>query len=166
MQTEKSGSPAQKQSTPASYIFVCNSVDLPSGPSVTPDEIMHSLMARRFWALTSTAPFRAKLQRGDRVLIYLAGVGFRVFAARAVVDGEVSDISADQQAVLDDLGLPFFSYSVRLRECVEFPKPVRIAELVPRLQFIRDKRNYGLHLRLSVVRITSGDYDLVVDSSE
>lgn len=157
----KSGSRSVHSIPTGTYIFVANDVPTSPGETITANEIADSLLKEHFWAFTRGAPVRKRLNRGDRVLIYLAGLHRRYFVAKAVLASASNHPSRHEKAVLDALHLPFMTYTVRLHNVEIFNPPIHMKPLVPHLKFIREKRNYGLHLRLPIVPITEEDYQLI-----
>ena len=143
------------------FIFIANSVAVSDMKVVSPARIAERLFQAAFWAFTEGAPLRAKLAPGDRVLIYLAGSAHREFVAKAIVKSEAAPLTEYQERVLGEIGIPFFYYGVVLENIQVFPEPVKIRPLVDRLSFIKEKKNYGLHLRLPIVRISDEDYTLL-----
>lgn len=82
-------------------------------------------------------------------------------ASASVVDS--CDRSTDlEDGVLKQLGLEFMPYTIRFGNQRVFDTPVSIALLLPSLSFIKDKKNYGLHFRMPIVRIPKEDYELVL----
>lgn len=69
---------------------------------------------------------------------------------------------------MSELGIGFLKYKVQLKDVVNFPNGIKITHLIDKLNFIVDKKNYGLHLRLPIVRINSTDFELILknDSDE
>lgn len=144
------------------YIFIANDVIYDLNKRVTATEIARTLLFSGFWAFTSTAPLRGKLQPGDKVLIYLAGPGRRYFIAQATIATTPMIVDESVKKILQNLGLGFMSHSVQLTDIAMFGQVVHIVPLLPKLGFIKNKKNYGLHLRLSIVRISGEDYNLIV----
>jgi len=126
------------------------------------NEIADALLGRNFWAFTSQAPLRKRLSEGDAILIYLAGPRRRYFVARGEVARESDEVRAHEREVLESLGLSFMPYRVLLRSVRRIDPPVHIGPLILQLDFVTEKRNYGLHLRLPIVRIGREDFELIL----
>lgn len=144
----------------ACFIFLTN--DVPRSPDLTSlaAPIANELLNDGFWAFTDQAPVKSKLQPGDQVLIYLAGPLRRYFMASAVVDSKLEYFEKDSSCsqLLDKFGLPFMRTGIRLGDVSWFVRPGPIRELILKLTFIRDKKNYGRHLRLPVARIPEHNF--------
>lgn len=136
------------------FIFVANDI---MGTSAT--RIAETLLAKGFWAFAAAAPHLRRLAERDQVLIYLAGPKRRYFVARATLGSGVTGIGHAEGQVLRSLGLTFLRYQVKFRDVTKLEPPVPIEPLLSGLDFIKDKRNWGLHLRLPIVRI--GEHDFV-----
>lgn len=148
------------------WIFVANDLPLSPVKTVAAEKIADVLLARGYWAFTEAAPLRTRLRPGDRVLIYLAGPGRRHFVARARIASSTQPVDAAKTRDLESLGLSIFPYAVLLGEIERFRVPVSIKPLIPRLNFISEKRNYGLHLRLPIIRIPQADFDLICSRAQ
>jgi len=145
------------------FIFIANNV--PSGPrkETSATLIAKELLDINRWAFTESAPLRSKLYPGDKVLIYLAGVGRRHFVAGATVSSPSCLIDSKSQLanLLSNLSLGFMRYSINLQDVKWFKNKVDIKPLIADLRFIKNKQNYGLHLRLPIARIDKNDFDLI-----
>ena len=144
------------------YIFVANDISMLEDRKTSAIDIKDTLLKHGFWSFSETAPLRAKLQEGDRVLFYLAGPGRREFVAVATIANTAEELErgSKEKKVLSELGIGFLKYKVQLKDVVNFPNGIKITHLIDKLNFIVDKKNYGLHLRLPIVRINSTDFEL------
>lgn len=147
------------------YIFVANDIPIGPGRVVSANEILQTLKQSGFWAFSEYAPLHAKLLEGDQVLIYLAGPRRRFFMGRCIVASPSTDATDRQAATLSALGLGFLKRIVRFQNYSQFKSPVPIVPLVPDLSFIKEKQNYGLHLRLPIVRLSKEDFALILKSA-
>lgn len=152
----------------AHYLFVANDVPLSPTKHISARHIAKELLNRGFWAFTASAPLRGRLNYGDKILIYLAGPSRREFVAKATVTQPATTVEpgCEEEAVLSTLGLSFMAYRVSLGDVIWFSAPIKIRPLIPQLKFISEKKNYGLHLRLPIVRIDPEDYELIVNSAQ
>ena len=152
------------------FIFVANDISMIENRKISAINIKDTLLEHGFWSFSETAPLRAKLREGDRVLIYLAGPGRREFVAVATIANGAEELvkGSKEKGTLSELGIGFLKYKVQLKDVVSFPNGIKISHLIDKLNFIVDKKNYGLHLRLPIVRINSTDFELILknDSDE
>jgi predicted RNA-binding protein len=146
------------------FIFVANDISL-LDKKISVVDIKDILLTNSFWAFTGTAPLRSKLKMGDEVLIYLAGQGRREFVAAVTIANSSEPIlkgSIEEEIVLSNLGIVFLKYKISLKNVHFLHNSVKISPHLKELRFIRDKKNYGLHLRLPIVRICSEDFELIL----
>lgn len=146
------------------FIFVANDISISSDGKISAVDIKEKLLENHFWAFTETAPLRTKLNKGDEILLYLAGPGRREFVATATVASLLEEIDkkSKEREILVELGLGFLKYLVKLDSICIFEKGIKIVPLRPQLDFIVDKKNYGLHLRLPIVRLQLADFQLIL----
>lgn len=149
------------------FIFVTNDISMLEDKKVSAIDIKNTLLAHCFWSFSETAPLRGKLKEGDRVLIYLAGKGRREFVAVATVANEAKELmkGSKEKEILSGLGIGYLKYMVQLKDIVSLSVSIKIAPLIDKLNFITEKKNYGLHLRLPIVRINSSDFELILNYS-
>lgn len=144
------------------YVFIASRQTDPCGKDVSASEIFRRLlMERECWLLAPYTPFRAAYKPEDRIAFYLAGPRHRYFAGTAIVADEVRSISDDNAQLLRGLGLHGYAFELPMKTIVLWDRPKPIMELVQDLTFIKDKRNYGLHLRQGAVSIAESDYQLI-----
>lgn len=150
------------------YIFIANDISMLEDRKISAVDIKDTLLKQGFWSFTETAPLRAKLKEGDRVLIYLAGPGRREFVAVATIASTAEELEngSEEKKVLSRLGISFLKYKVQLKDIVNFSNAIKIKNLIDKLNFVVDKKNYGLHLRLPIVRINMTDFELILKGDE
>lgn len=141
------------------HLFIANDIQA-SETIVSANHIADILLQAGFWAFSPMAPLARRLKEADKVLIYLAGKGRRHFVARADIAAEARTIvpGSEREELLRTLGLGFMKTEVELAQVEWFNNPIVLQSLIEDLQFIKEKKNYGLHLRLPIVRIRQSDY--------
>jgi len=144
------------------YVLIASEQMSNDGEVIPASTVLSALVARGKWFLTSYAPYRQVYHEGDRVIFYLAGRKHRYFAGTAIIADKAKPITASEEALLAKLGLYGFEYELQLDEIVVWDVPVPILQLVERLDFIKDKKNYGLNLRQAAARISSKDYNVII----
>lgn len=147
--------------TPAFFVFVASTQLGRDGEDVPASVVFRELIATNNWFLGKRTPFRTAYKQGDKVLFYLAGVGHRFFAGTAAVLSAPCPISASEARALADFGLFGYDLALPLSDVDIWTTPKSIRDFVYRLDFITDKRNYGLHFRQGATRISEADYALV-----
>lgn len=141
-------------------IFVVNDLEL-GDAHVNAEDIADTLLAAGCWLYGPTAPHVRRLQAGDKVLAYLAGAGRRYFCASFVLSGPVESKLPRLFGTVGDLLTRTFSASSPITGVRRWATPVHIKPLIQDLQFITDKKNWGLHFRQSVRVIGEEDYDRI-----
>jgi len=141
-------------------VFVVNDLEL-GDAHVNAEDIADTLLAAGCWLYGPTAPHVRRLQAGDNVLVYLAGAGRRYFCASFVLSGPVESKLPRLFGTVGDLLTRTFSASSPITGVRRWATPVHIKPLIQDLQFITDKKNWGLHFRQSVRVIGEEDYDRI-----
>jgi len=142
------------------YLFIASGIDW--SPYTKGPEIVKALADRGIWLASRFTPFKERYQEGDRVLLYAAGAGARIIMGDAVIAGGIAPASREEIAAAEKLGLKGFTQRIPLREVRLWPTPVSMKELVPRLGFVKDKKNWGLGLRQAAARIPAEDFRLIL----
>lgn len=144
------------------YVFVVGQQLGAEGKNIPSSEVFERLIGTRHWFLSQHTPFRNAYSAGDSALFYLAGPGHRHFAAVATMAASPSPIAQPEKELLSKLGLYGYDLRLPLKHIDCFPKRVAMAVLADRLEFIKDKRNYGLNLRQGAVRVSEKDFGFVL----
>jgi hypothetical protein len=148
----------------AHYVFVVSTQMGDDGSDIPASHIFDRLVRLSKWFLSQYTPFRDAYQPGDRVLFYLAGARHRFFAGHATIAGTPVPTAKAEAAALAELGLFGYDRSLPLTGLALFSRRHPMRELVDRLEFIKDKRNYGLNLRQGAIRVSPKDYAYVVNA--
>jgi len=128
-------------------------------------DIVKTLLDNGFWAFSSSAPVKEKLAVGDNILFYVGGKGRHYFIAKGLVKSKVNTANDEQKAVLNRLGVAFFSKTISIGDIEWFGTPIELIPLKERLSFIADKKNYGLSLRLPLREIQKDDYERILGNA-
>lgn len=127
-------------------------------------DIVTFLLSRRVWIFPDHAPIK-RFQVGDRLIIYVGG-RVHVFVAEARIASVPAPLSPPLLSDLERMGLGWFRWFVRLKNERHLKPPRSIISLIPKLDFVTDKKNYGLALRLGVRRIDDRDAARILGGSE
>ena len=146
------------------YVAVAMDVDLQDS-TLSAIDIVKTLLDNGFWAFSSSAPVKEKLAVGDNILFYVGGKGRHYFIAKGLVKSKVNTANDEQKAVLNRIGIAFFSKTISIEEVEWFQAPVELIPLKNQLTFIADKKNYGLSLRLPLREIKKDDYLMILDNA-
>ncbi len=131
---------------------------------VSSEEIVKTLLEEGFWAFTKRAPFQQSFKSGDHVIIYVGGKGRHNFSASVVIKDALKTPDEHHDEILKRLSLNFLHQIIEFSEINVFKDPVKIHSMFDDLEFITDKKNYGLHLRLPVRKISKSDYYTIVNA--
>lgn len=144
------------QQISACYLFIANSIDWE--PFTSGGQITETLAKHEAWLASPVTPYQKVYTEGDRVLFYVAGPKARHVVGDAVIAGPVSPMTEEDQQVANDLKLEGFEQRIPLRDVRYWNEPLALKPLVAQLTFIKDKQNWGLHLRQAATRIPYNDY--------
>ena len=146
------------------YIFTVNNISSKDSLMLAED-IVKGLLQQKVWFFSSITPLHSKLKKGDKVLVYLCGKNRRYFGAKLNIDGEIANISHNPELTKTkhSLGLDWFDLYIQLDNIKYFNNKIFIKPLIQELTFIKNKKNYGLNLRLPIINIPETDFRLISD---
>jgi predicted RNA-binding protein len=140
------------------YIFVINNI-IHIDKVWETDDIMNYLFEKQIWVFLPSAPNLKKIKPRDNVLLYMAGEGKRCFVANFVVLSEPFKIKF-QKDFPDWLNN--FEIGIKIGNINCWKKVLPIKDVLDKLSFAIDKKNYGLYFRYAPRIISEGDYDTVL----
>jgi hypothetical protein len=141
------------------YVLAVNDVD-----KVSAETIIDTLCVQKIWIFREGAPLLRNLKMRDNALIYVCGNNRRYFTAEITLLSEIKTFSGDSKVekLAENLGLSWMSMYAEIEILNLFKTPVSIKPLIQSLSFIKDKKNYGLNLRLPIISIPEQDHELIV----
>jgi hypothetical protein len=148
------------QQGPQHYVFIATSVEWE--PFTSGRDVVETLARNNVWLASRYTPYRRVYKYGDRVLLYSAGPKARYFLGDAVVSGPVTETTEKEKQIAHRLGLEGFEERIPLEAVHLWENPLPLKPLVNRLQFIKDKKNWGLNLRNAAARIPEEDFQLIL----
>jgi hypothetical protein len=125
--------------------------------------IMDYLLKKDLWAFSPGAPCLKRLQVEDKILIYLAGKGRRCFAATFTISKAPFQLSLTNK---EPEWLSYFPTAVQIGDKYLWNRWLPIDEIINDIDFIKDKRNYGLYFRQSIKVITEKDFLIIKEKAE
>ncbi|WP_158438254.1 EVE domain-containing protein [Natranaerobius thermophilus] len=132
------------------------------GDQVIPGkEIVDKLLNNNIWLFHSGTPNLKKIKPKDEAIIYIAGKGNRFFYANIIVEDQIKEYSLNMD--IDDKFLDMFYLSCPIQVINIWSKPVYIHDIKEKLNFITDKKNYGLFFRQSTKIINKEDYHKIIE---
>lgn len=152
-------------------IFILN--DISTRESTISGRILADiLLSNKIWIFNKNTPNLRKMNQGDKVLVYIAGKGNRYFfASFELGDNQAnkSIISIDKLKSADNIEKPLLTHIFKMFD-LQWPikniqiwdKPVDISSIKDDLEFIIDKKNWGLFFRQSTKVILEDDFNRIL----
>ncbi|WP_226606457.1 EVE domain-containing protein [Bacillus cereus] len=147
------------------YIFVINDIEIGS-KKIKAEGTLEFLLKERIWLYNLNTPNFRRIGNGDKVLIYLAGAGRRFFKAKFNIASEMFKHNFSSLGEKEKILFKMFEYASHIEQIEIFKEPMGIMELKSELEFIKDKKNYGLFFRQSTKQISEEDYKRVLKSNK
>ncbi|TMV47042.1 EVE domain-containing protein [Paenibacillus mesophilus] len=148
------------------FIFVVNDMDLGS-LKLNGEDIIKELLSKKIWVYSKNAPNIMKINKGSKVILYLAGKGRRSFVCSFELSDDIKE-NDTLEPILDESYsklFTLFKLSSPLTNIKIFNNKVNISDIKESLDFIVDKKNYGLYFRQSTKVISEKDYDTILSLS-
>lgn len=123
-------------------------------------EIVKLLFDNKQWLFSPATPKVKSLRRNDRLVVYAAGKGNRCFLGEFTLSTAPETLQT-LNPKLENLAR-LYSLTCNMKDEILWEKPKPIVDMLPRLSFIEDKRNYGLYLRQGLKEISQEDYQSIV----
>jgi len=132
------------------------------GGVISGEKILKQRLAEEFWGLDENALNRRSLKKGDQIVFYL-GMPEMSFAAFGTLASDFFALSGkDKEKYRRDK--PFQAdYGVLLENAQLWDVPRPVKDLVERLTFIQNKKNWFAHFRGSVRPIPPEDYRTIAE---
>lgn len=144
--------------------FVVNNIAL-SKIEIRATDIVDKLLAQKRWIFLSTTPYIGKLKENDNILIYIAGKDNRYFYGRFHISGPLQGNNLVPENEIEKELYGLFNLSCLIKNIEVFPKKISIYDLKDDLNFITDKKNWGLFFRQSAKQIDQVDYELILNKA-
>ena len=140
------------------YIFFINNIEL--GERVwNAEEIMNFLFENNLWVFSSNAPNLRYLAEGDRVVVYLAGKGNRFFAADFTITCKPYEVKPEAN---EPEWLAMFPIRIDIKNINLWAEKIPIGDIIAQIDFIKDKKNYGLYFRQSTRVVEEKDFSIIL----
>lgn len=140
------------------YIFFINNIKQ-GEKNWTARNIMNFLLEKSLWAFSSSAPNLKYLAESERVIIYLAGKENRFFAADFTIASKPFEVKPDPN---EPVWLAMFPIRIDIRNIKLWTEQLPIGDVIAQLDFIKDKKNYGLYFRQSTRIIEEKDFSVIL----
>lgn len=105
------------------------------------------------WPIHTYTSNRKKIQSGDKILFYKAGVGNKTIlgAAEIVSEIKLKDGTADYTVPIDKIDV--------------WEKPALMKPMVEKLDFIENNHQWGRYMQGGVIRISKNDYTNILSNN-
>ena len=120
---------------------------------------MKYLLDNSIWAFGETAPNLKLISPNDKVIIYLAGKERRIFSANFTVLTKPYILETSETA---PEWLRFFPKGIQIGDIKEWNNVLPIKTIISDIDFIVDKKNYGLYFRQSTKVISNKDFNTIM----
>lgn len=139
-------------------VFCINNIELGEN-FVGAGNIADYLLSKNLWAFSATAPNLKYFNEGDRAVVYLAGKENRFFTADFAIVSKPYEAEKNSQ---EPDWLAMFPNRVKIENINIWKEPLPIRDVIDKLDFIKDKKNYGLYFRQSTKIIEEKDFYTIV----
>jgi len=138
------------------YMFIVN--DLKIGyDDINYERIIETLFKEKEWIFPKTnVPNIDYFKKGDNVLLYVAGSGRRYFYGQFQIENSVEELKEYKHEFYK-----YFSRKINITGIKKWSSKVYMKDIKDNLDLIKDKKNYGLHLRQSVRELSFKDYEFI-----
>lgn len=143
-------------------MFIVNDFDL-GDKYLRAEDIIDSLLTKKIWVFTPYAPFIKYLGKGDKIILYLAGNKRKFFYGSFEIAGSIEECKFKPENPKESLIKDIFTLSCPIDQVDKWPKKVSMYEVLDKLRFIEDRKNWGLHIRQSARAICREDFDLLYE---
>lgn len=125
------------------------------------EEIIDELFSKKEWIFGNKGIPKVKnFKDGDNVILYVSGIKKRFFYATFKFSGVAEKYQYN--AEIDKPFFKFFGKKINIKDINLCSEKIYFKDLKDNLDFITDKKNYGLHLRQSVKQLSEKDYDFIM----
>jgi len=146
------------------FIFIVNDIQLEKS-NIDAFEISSLLLSKETWLYSPLTYNLKRIKPGDMVLLYLAGEGRRCFTASFEIAENIRENTLEingEAKLLND----FYPLATKIKNINQFRKPVKITAVKEQLNFIKDKKNYGLFFRQATKLIEEEDFNFIISSAK
>lgn len=124
--------------------------------------IFDAQLRRKTWGLKVSSKNFKSMQKGDIAVLYI-GFPYCAFAGCAVLNEAPRLFSkAEQNRLIDKKYRRKPKSGVKLKNLRRFNVQVPAPLAAPELKFIKNRKNWGAHLRGSAVKIKEADYSAII----
>lgn len=143
------------------YIFVLNDIEIGDN-LIKAEEILDILLKNQVWAFSQNPPNIKKFKQDDRIIAYLAGKRRRYFVANFSIGSEIKSNNIS----INEPWCSLFPLSCSIKDICIWNESLPIQGIIRDLNFIKDKKNWGLFFRQSNKLINKEDFNLILRKAD
>jgi len=136
------------------------------GKVIPAREVLANRVENKFWSLSGRAANIRKLDKGDKVLFYVAETRERGFMGRGVLAGQAHPITDEQRFHVIGSPSMSFDYAVDFEEAEMWPKMISLDSIKDRMPLLLGRKFPARVFRGSIRRITERDYEVVLEAKQ
>ena len=134
------------------------------GEFFTADDVLNQRLSDHFWGLGARTPNRRNLKKGDMVLFY-KGTPSMSITASAILASDSFELTDNQKTEFDHGKLAFRpDFGVMLEDVQLWDHTHYIKDLIPNLNFIENKINWGSYFQGGVRQLSEEDFRTITDN--
>lgn len=144
------------------FMVILNNLQINSD-ILQPQKIAKLLFEKQLWLFSPHTAKVKSLRAGDYMVVYLAGKGNRIFIGKFRLGSKPKPFNHISPELKELAG--YYSLVVPISDIVLWNEPKPIIDLLPKLSFIVDKKNYGLYLRQGLRQIPQQDFEAIITAT-
>lgn len=142
-------------------IVVVNDIRTSSG--IIPVEgIVRTLLNQNLWLFPATIQLIGRLREGDRAIVYFAGQKRAYFGASFTLAQAPSPLALKPNGTPSKVLACFFKYWAPVQDAEVWDDVVPISDVKEHLDFIGNKKDWGLYFRQTLKCISEQDYQRIL----
>jgi hypothetical protein len=144
------------------YLVVINDIRLASG-LLSAHKIVEFLFQRGMWIFRAESPFVREFEPGKRLIFYIGGKT-GAFVAECTIASGLLPMTDQVREEVQQIGLTWFTRFVKISEPRYLSPPRQMRQLLPRLNFVANKKYFGTSLRVGMRRLSRNDVDTILNN--
>lgn len=145
----------------AKYIFVVNDIVYPR-KTFRAEDTIKLLFNDKIWLFKDThVPHMRSLKKNDEIILYVAGPNRRYFYSTFTLDSNTQTFDKKNNDFYE-----LFSNYVKIKDIKYIEEKIFLKPLIEHLDFIKDKKNYGLFFRGAARIITDENFYKILQKKD
>ncbi|MEJ9224450.1 EVE domain-containing protein [Priestia aryabhattai] len=144
------------------YIYIINDFLVTDQDKIKAEEIVKILLNKKIWVYTPSTPNLKKMQPEDKVVVYMAGEKRKKFVGYFEIAEDINKHNFNGNTEEEEYIFNLFPLAASIKNIQLFETPIYIKDIKNDLEFIKDKKNYGVFLRSSVRAVSEKDFERIL----